>query len=112
MQIDKIITSEKMYIRYLEKYDNPLRSYYGQMIPERIIQKFYKQASVEEIAVFWFGYHNTSPGYFVSILSHLERQGIKEIPVIDGILSIEFWQKWQRDNLIACMDLGRIFGRC
>lgn len=110
MKIHEIIQESASYQRYAHKYDKPLYEY-RDFIPKHIISKFYKQASIEEVACYYFGIVNLKGEVqFISFLCYLERNTTFKIPVTDGILTPEFWSKWRDNNLLAVMDQGKLFG--
>jgi hypothetical protein len=110
MQIHEIIMQDGVYKRYADKYTKPLY-HYRDNIPKNIIKKFYKQADIEEVALYYFGLldfgHKRS---FPAFLSHLERLEGFKVPVVSGILTHRFWDRWCQDNLLAIMDQAKIFG--
>ena len=109
MNIDQIIENDKIYKRYAEKYHKPLY-HFSHTIPDRILNKFYDQATIEEIALYYSGVLGCRGANIPAILIHLDRDKKITIPVVDGILTMEFWEKWQQNNLIAIMDIGVKFG--
>jgi hypothetical protein len=111
MKIHEIIMAQPMYQKYCDKYENPLISHYGKLIPESLVIKFIKQASIEELALYYFGYVGQQPYQFVSTLVYLERNGKFNVPVVEGILSTDYWYNWHVKNIVAVMDQGKIFGK-
>jgi hypothetical protein len=105
--IQDIIRQDKGYPAKAAKYHNPLRSYYRDTLPAWILRRFLKQATIEEIATFYFGYYGYHSANFLSFLDYHKN----EVPNIHGIKTMEFWNAWQRKNLLAIMDQASIFGR-
>ena len=108
MKIQEIIAGQKMFKKYADRYSNPY-IYYQRVIPEKIINEFYIQASIEELALYYFGWVQRPAFEFPGFLCSLERQGKFSIPSVEGILTAEFWEKWICNNLVDIMQTSKTF---
>ena len=111
MRIDEIIKADKIYTRYEKRYSNPLIAFFHDSIPERMIKKFIKQATTEELALYFFAYLGLTPIQVVGFFAHLERRSIHTLEIVEGIYTSEFWEMWHFKNLVAIMDQAVVFGK-
>ena len=103
----EIIRADKGYKAKATKYSNPLISYYGHSLPAWILRAFLKQATIEEIATFYFGYFGSNA---VQFLGFIQVHGLN-LPDVHTIKIPAFWDAWQRNNLLAIMDTAAEFGK-
>jgi hypothetical protein len=111
MKIHEVIEKDPLYQKFSVKYNNPLIAYYSQRIPEKPLKEFFKQATLDEIALYFFGYCHVKSENMPTCLVALERSYNWKIPYIDNILTPEYWEKWSIENTIAIMDQSQIFGK-
>jgi len=103
MKIHEIIEQDGMFKRYAHKYSRPLFKYSEPaLLPERFFKAFIEQANIDEIALFYLGYCNKKSDDMPSILAFLYRHHGFEIPVIDGILTENYWLDY------ICMNYNEI----
>lgn len=108
MKIQEIIAEQKMFKKYADKYSNPYICY-QRLIPEKIMDEFYTQADINEIALYYFGWVQRPAFEFPGFLCSLERLGKFSITLIEGILSAEYWEKWTCNNLVDIMQTSKTF---
>lgn len=95
MKIHEIIENDGMFKRYAHKYSRPLFKYSDPAtMPDRYLKAFLKQANINEIALFYIGYCNKRAHEMPHVLAYLYRHYDFEIPVIDGILTEDYWVNW------------------
>lgn len=113
MRIEQFIQSQPRYEKYAQKFGDPLVAYFGKAMPDKIEQAFLRQASLEETALFYFGYHNCSAGVLVLMLERLCRDKMVSytLPAVEGILTTAYWESWRYRNALAVMDTSKAFGR-
>ena len=108
MKIQEIISSQKLFSKYSHKYSNPYIMYKN-IIPDKIRHEFYKQATIEEIAFYFFGYIQRKPFEFPGFLVSLERHGFFKIPVTGGILTEQYWFDWYCANHAEITETSKLF---
>ena len=101
MRIDEIIQQDAMFKKYANKYVKPLTKYYNPAsLPDRYFKTFIKQADIHEIALYYMGYCNKRCHEMPSILAYLYRHHDFEIPVIEGILTENYWLNWYCEHYV------------
>jgi hypothetical protein len=103
----KIITENKGFIRYAAKYNAPLEKY--RVPSESILKQFFAVANCEDIAYYYLAIQNCGIMSIPGILASLEKHHGFNIPLVDGILSPEFWENWQSNHIIDIMDFAKFW---
>lgn len=103
----KIITENKGFIRYAAKYNAPLEKY--KTPSEHILKQFFAAATCEDIAYYYMAIQNCRITQIPGILANIEKHYNFNIPLVDGILSTEFWENWQENHVVDIMDFAKFW---
>lgn len=104
MKIQEFLMSLKSVQKYADRYPAPLIKY-EHVVPDRHLDSWIEtNPSAEEVAVYYLGVLGRKPHDIPMLLASLEKYKNWSVPVVEGILTREYWESWAQDNLIMLMD--------
>ena len=112
MKIQDVIANEKMFSLYKDRYIkqglNPFFMY-SNGIPENIFHKFLDNASYQDIGLYFFGLAKREYTDLPYCIASLEKHHGYKIPVIDGILTPEFWKQFEIEFQADITETRKLF---
>lgn len=104
MLLEEYLAKQPMVRRYADRFQQPLFRY-ASSLPDKYFHGWLKtKPTIDQVALYYLGVKKIEVGHFISILVHLERNGLYTVLAIPGILTTDFWEAWRRNNIVLIMS--------
>lgn len=117
MRIDHFLDSLPCPDKYRNAYaeemgnGNYLAGRWGKSLSTEEFEKFIRQADIEDVAYFVLGYLGETPKRLIDLAVFYKKHYGIVIPAKEGILTVEYWERWARTHAGRIREVAKAFGK-
>lgn len=104
MKLQTYLMAQPMVQRYADRYHAPLIKYEHFVPSKHWCGWLSTRPTPEEMAFYHIGVQNRRPGEMPYVLSAAEKYHGVPVPVVEGVLTADYWEQWAMDNAAALLD--------